>query len=83
MSQLQKEDRKLKFLYYLKDLIKKHRTRHLFYYQATITDSKNSISNIHKFQKQNANFLLGSQNFQLLKERNEDRFKAISLLEKS
>jgi len=75
VSQLQKEDRKLKFLYYLKDLIKKHRTRHLFYYQATITDSKNSISNIHKFQKQNANFLLGSQNFQLLKERNEDRLK--------
>lgn len=79
ISHLQKEDRKLKFLYYLKDLVKKHRTKHLFYYQATIRDSKNSISNILNFQKQNANFLLGMHNSQFIPETNEDLIKVVTL----
>nr|AYQ94894.1 ribosomal protein S3 [Microspora sp. UTEX LB472] len=59
INNLDNEGRKLKFIYYLKDLVKKHRTEHLYYYLSTIADSHESLKKIQQFQKKNVSFLFG------------------------
>jgi ribosomal protein S3 len=59
LNNLDNEGRKLKFIYYLKDLVKKHRTDHVYYYLSTIADSRESLKKIQHFQKKNISFLFG------------------------
>lgn len=53
------ECRKIKFIEYLKDVVKQHRTKNIYFYLATIADSRKSLKKIKQFNKQNANFLFG------------------------
>nr|YP_009632267.1 ribosomal protein S3 [Parallela transversalis]AYQ22856.1 ribosomal protein S3 [Parallela transversalis] len=59
LDNIDKECRKLKFLYYLKDLVQKHRKNHLYYYLPTIKSSQQSLEKLRKFQNKNASFLFG------------------------
>jgi ribosomal protein S3 len=53
------ECRKVKFIDYLKDLVKKHRQKNIYLYLATISDSRKYLRKLKQFTKQQAGFLFG------------------------
>nr|YP_009237953.1 ribosomal protein S3 [Pseudomuriella schumacherensis]AMO01379.1 ribosomal protein S3 [Pseudomuriella schumacherensis] len=59
LNNLVDETRKIKFIDYLQDVVKKHRHRNIALYLATISDSRHYLRKIQKFTKQQANFLFG------------------------
>lgn len=53
------ECRKIKFIEYLKQIVKKHRTENIFYYLSTLSKAKKDLKQIKKFTLKNAQFLFG------------------------
>jgi ribosomal protein S3 len=53
------ECRKINFIEYLKDIVKKHRTNNLFYYLSTISDARKNLKKIKQFTQQHLKFLFG------------------------
>jgi ribosomal protein S3 len=53
------ECRKIKFIDYLQNVVKKHRQKNIFLYLSTIADSRKYLRQIQKFTKQQASFLFG------------------------
>lgn len=58
-SNISDECRKVKFIDYLKDLVKKHRQKNIYLYLATISDSRKYLRKLKQFTKQQAGFLFG------------------------
>jgi ribosomal protein S3 len=59
LNNIEDECRKIKFIEYLKDLVKKHRTENIYFYLATLADAKKDLKKIKQFTKNHANFLFG------------------------
>lgn len=53
------ECRKVKFIDYLQNVVKKHRQKNIFLYLSTISDSRKFLRKIQQFTKQQASFLFG------------------------
>nr|ALO21266.1 ribosomal protein S3 [Chloromonas radiata] len=58
-SVLNAECRKINFIEYLKEIVKKHRTNNLYYYLSTISDARKNLKKIKQFTKLHSNFLFG------------------------
>jgi ribosomal protein S3 len=59
LNNIEDECRKIKFIEYLKELIKKHRTNNIYLYLATIADARKDLRKLKQFTKRHANFLFG------------------------
>lgn len=59
LNNIDDECRKIKFIEYLKDTVKKHRTQNIYLYLATLSDSRKDLRNIKNFVKGHADFLFG------------------------
>ena len=53
------ECRKIYFIEYLKEIVKKHRTKYLYYYLSTISDARKNLKKVKQFTKLHSNFLFG------------------------
>ena len=56
---LSEENNTMKFIDHLQDLVKQHRSKHLFLYLGTISDARKHYRKIQNFSKQQADFLFG------------------------
>lgn len=59
LSNIEDECRKIKFIEYLKDTVKKHRTKNIYLYLSTLADSRKDLRNIKTFVKRHSDFLFG------------------------
>ena len=59
LNNIPNECRKIKFIEYLKDIVKKHRTDNIYFYLSTLADAKKDLKELKKFTKQHADFLFG------------------------
>lgn len=59
LNNIKDECRKIKFVEYLKDIVKKHRTKNIYFYLATIADARKNLHKIKKFTKRHAEFFFG------------------------
>jgi ribosomal protein S3 len=59
LNNLDDECRKIQFLEYLKQIVKKHRTENIYYYLSTIADARKDLRKLQKFTKRHASFLFG------------------------
>ena len=59
LNNIEGECRKIKFIEYLKDIVKKHRTENIYYYLSTMSDARKELKKIKQFTKQHASFLFG------------------------
>jgi ribosomal protein S3 len=60
LNNIENECRKVKFIEYLKQVVKKHRTDNIYLYLATIADARKDLRKLQQFTKRNASFLFGS-----------------------
>ena len=58
-NQIDNECRKIKFIEYLKDLVKTHRTKNIYYYLSTIADARKDLRKTKQFIKRHSDFLFG------------------------
>nr|AWI68300.1 ribosomal protein S3 [Pediastrum duplex] len=58
-ADIKNESLKVKFIDFLQEKVKQHRTRNISLYLATLSDSRKNLRKIRKFTKQQANFLFG------------------------
>nr|ALO21468.1 ribosomal protein S3 [Lobochlamys culleus] len=59
VSNVDDECRKIKFIEYLKEIVKKHRTENLFYYLSTLAEARKDLKKLKKFTQNHAEFLFG------------------------
>jgi ribosomal protein S3 len=59
LNNIDKECRQLKFIEYLKDLVKTHRTENIYFYLSTMADARKDLRKLREFTKLHANFLFG------------------------
>jgi ribosomal protein S3 len=59
LNNIEDECRKVRFIEYLRDIVKKHRTQNIYFYLSTISDSRKNLKKIKQFTKQHSNFLFG------------------------
>lgn len=59
LDNIDEECRKLQFIEYLQDIVKKHRTQNLYFYLSTISESRQSLKKIAQFTRNYSNFLFG------------------------
>ena len=59
LNNIDDECRKIKFIEYLKELVKKHRTKNIFLYLSTIAEARKDLRKLKQFTKRHANFLFG------------------------
>jgi ribosomal protein S3 len=59
LNNIDDECRKIKFIEYLKELIKKHRTNNIYLYLSTISEARKDLRKLKQFTKRHANFLFG------------------------
>ncbi len=59
LANIEEECRKIKFIEYLKGVVKKYRENNIFYYLSTIVDSRKNLRKIQQLTKRNSNFLFG------------------------
>jgi len=71
-TNIKNENRKVKFIDYLQDVVKQHRYKNLFLYLGTMSDSRKYLRTIQQFTKQQANFLFG-MNAQSLKQMSPEK----------
>ncbi len=74
LNNIDNECRQMKFIEYLKDLVKKHRTENIYFYLSTMADARKNLRKIKLFTKQHANFLFGL-NLKSVNEQNTDQLK--------
>lgn len=60
LNNIDNECTKIKFIQYLKQIVKKHRQQNIYLYLSTIADARKDLRKLQKFTKQNASFLFGS-----------------------
>jgi ribosomal protein S3 len=58
-ANIKNESLKVKFIDFLQEKVKQHRTQNISLYLATLSDSRKNLRKIRKFTKQQANFLFG------------------------
>lgn len=58
-NNLDDECRKIKFIEYLKQIVKKHRTKNIFYYLSTLSKASQELKQAKNFTIKNAKFLFG------------------------
>jgi hypothetical protein len=56
---IKEEYSKIKFLEYLKDIVKKYRQENIYFYLSTIAESKKELRNIQKYTKKHSNLFFG------------------------
>ena len=59
LDNIDEECRKLQFIEYLQDIVKKHRTENIYFYLSTIAESRQSLKKIGQFTRNYSNFLFG------------------------
>lgn len=59
LNNIDNECRKIKFIEYLKQLVKKHRTDNIYLYLSTIADARKDLRKLQQFTKKQASFLFG------------------------
>uniref|UniRef100_A0AB39U418 Small ribosomal subunit protein uS3c n=1 Tax=Borodinellopsis insignis TaxID=3229915 RepID=A0AB39U418_9CHLO len=59
LHNIEDECRKIKFIEYLKQIVRKHRTNNIYFYLSTIADARKDLKKIQQFTKRHANFLFG------------------------
>jgi ribosomal protein S3 len=59
LNNIDNECRKIKFIEYLKQLVKKHRTDNIYLYLSTIADARKDLRKLQQFTKNHASFLFG------------------------
>jgi ribosomal protein S3 len=59
LNNIEDECRKVRFIEYLRDIVKKHRTQNIYFYLSTIADSRKNLKKIKQFTKQHSTFLFG------------------------
>ena len=59
LNNIEDECRKVRFIEYLRDIVKKHRTQNIYFYLSTIADSRKNLKKIKQFTKQHSSFLFG------------------------
>jgi ribosomal protein S3 len=59
LNNIEDECRKVRFIEYLRDIVKKHRTKNIYFYLSTISDSRKNLKKIKQFTKQHSSFLFG------------------------
>lgn len=72
LNNIDDECRKIKFIEYLKDTVKQHRTKNIYLYLATLSDSRKDLRKIKHFVKRHADFLFG---LNLENQNSSDSFK--------
>lgn len=60
LNNIENECRKVQFIEYLKQTVKKHRTDNIYLYLSTIADARKDLRKLQQFTKRNASFLFGS-----------------------
>lgn len=59
LNNIENECRKIKFVEYLKQLVKKHRSENIYYYLTTIAEARQDLRKLKKFIQNHASFLFG------------------------
>ena len=59
LNNIEDECRKVKFIEYLRDIVKKHRTQNIYFYLSTMSESRKQLKKIKQFTKQHSSFLFG------------------------
>lgn len=59
LNNIENECRKMKFIEYLKQVIKKHRSDNIYYYLTTIAEARQDLRKLKKFIQNHASFLFG------------------------
>nr|UZA61485.1 ribosomal protein S3 [Hyalogonium fusiforme] len=59
LNNIENECRKLKFIEYLKQLVKKHRSENIYLYLASIGEARRDLRKLQQFTKRHASFLFG------------------------
>nr|AYQ94191.1 ribosomal protein S3 [Borodinellopsis texensis] len=59
LNNIEDECRKIKFIEYFKQIVRKHRTNNIYFYLSTIADARKDFKKIQQFTKRHANFLFG------------------------
>lgn len=59
LDNIENECRKIKFIEYLKQLVKKHRSENIYLYLATIAEARKDLRKLKQFTKRHASFLFG------------------------
>lgn len=59
LNNIENECRKVKFIEYLKQLVKKHRTENIYLYLASIGEARKDLRKLQQFTKRHASFLFG------------------------
>lgn len=59
LNNVENQCRKIKFISYLKNMVKKHREQNIFYYLRTVADARKDLKQYKKFTKTHAKFLFG------------------------
>lgn len=58
-NNIENECRKIQFIEYLKQVVKKHRRDNIYLYLSTIADARKDLRKLQQFTKRNASFLFG------------------------
>lgn len=66
LNNIENECRKIKFIEYLKTLVKKHRSENLYLYLATLAEARKDLRKLQQFTKRHASFLFGQGVTELL-----------------
>jgi ribosomal protein S3 len=59
LNNIENECRKIQFIDYLKQLVKKHRSENIYLYLSTVADARKDLHQLKQFTKQHASFLFG------------------------
>jgi ribosomal protein S3 len=62
LDNIQDECRQVKLIQHIKDIIKKHRTKNIYFYLSTIADASKNLKKVKQFTKRHADFLFGLSN---------------------
>jgi ribosomal protein S3 len=77
LNNIDNECRKVQFIEYLKQTVKKHRTNNIYLYLSTIADARKDLRKLQQFTKRNAAFLFGSSLNNIISS-NESTFERVS-----
>ncbi len=77
LNNIDNECRKVQFIEYLKQTVKKHRTKNIYLYLSTMADARKDLRKLQQFTKRNAAFLFGSSLTNMIQS-NESTFERVS-----
>nr|WVD55912.1 ribosomal protein S3 [Tetradesmus dimorphus] len=72
-SKIHEEKNTMKFIDHLQALVKQHRSKNLFFYLATISESRQNLKKIQQFTKQQSDFLFGISSKNIVGLTNEEK----------